>query len=125
MERSDREHDGVVVPTHNAILRYQERVEALAFPAAERRIRELAAHSAVRSRPRWWTMTEHSEGALFFYPSAAPGVCLVVRDGLVVTVLERSLRWTRTTRELSATRRRRPPYHRPAPGARLFDVEAA
>jgi hypothetical protein len=80
----------LVVSSH-AIARYQERVR----PAATRlealaEIREIASRARVRSRPRWWTrVAGERPGYRYLYCASKPDVCLVVRNGVVVTVFSR------------------------------------
>jgi hypothetical protein len=75
----------------HAIVRYQQRVR----PATTRlealaEIREIASRARVRSRPRWWTrVAGERPGCRYLYCASRPDVCLVVRDGVVVTVFSR------------------------------------
>lgn len=77
----------------HAIARYQQRVR----PAATRlealaEIREIAARARVRSRPRWWTrVAGERPGCRYLYCASRPDVCLVVRNGVVVTVFSRQV----------------------------------
>jgi hypothetical protein len=82
----------LVVSSH-AIARYQQRVR----PAATRlealaEIREIASKARVRSRPRWWTrVAGERPGCRYLYCASRPDVCLVVRNGVVVTVFSRQV----------------------------------
>ncbi|MGH3220146.1 MAG: hypothetical protein ACRDPY_15815 [Streptosporangiaceae bacterium] len=82
----------LVVSSH-AIARYQQRVR----PAATRlealaEIREIASRARVRSRPRWWTrVAGERPGCRYLYCASRPDVCLVVRNGVVVTVFTRQV----------------------------------
>lgn len=77
-------------PTRHAIERYQQRVAPVSTADAARRIRAAAEHARVRPTPRWWTPVAPAPGLLFLYPSSMPGVCLLVREGAVITIYERS-----------------------------------
>jgi hypothetical protein len=77
----------------HAITRYQQRVR----PAATRleaaaEIREIAAKARARPSPRWWTRVagEHP-GCRYLYCASRPDVCLVVKDGAVLTVFSRQV----------------------------------
>ncbi len=77
----------------HAIARYQQRVR----PAATRleaiaEIREIASRARVRSRPRWWTrVAGERPGSRYLYCASRPDVCLVVKDGVVLTVFSRQV----------------------------------
>ena len=76
--------------TSHAIARYQERVDPAAPPAvALRAISEILDGARSRSRPRRWTAVEVRPGCRYLYSAAHPGICLVVRDGAVLTVFSR------------------------------------
>src|SRR4051794_15226363 len=111
---------GPMYPTRHSIQRFQQRVAPATTAEAARRIRELCAGAAVLRRPRRWTPTCAGPGVTFLYPAALPGACLVVRDGVVLTVYERTTArsWVRAA---EPTDRRRPatvhPYRRPSPGS--------
>jgi len=91
---------------------------------AARLIRDAAARSRARPTPRWWTPGRPASGRLFLYPATMPGVCLLVRDGAIVTVFERSQcrLWARAPRDSGARSARHRPYHRPPPGADLMEA---
>jgi hypothetical protein len=82
----------LVVSSH-AITRYQQRVR----PAATRlealsEIREIASRARVRSSPRWWTQVAGQRpGCRYLYCASRPEVCLVVKDGVVLTVFSRQV----------------------------------
>jgi hypothetical protein len=82
----------LVVSSH-AITRYQQRVR----PAATRlealaEIRAIASKARVRSRPRWWTrVAGERPGCRYLYCASRPEVCLVVKDGVVLTVFSRQI----------------------------------
>lgn len=113
-------------PTRHAVQRYQQRVAPVSTAEAFRRLAELASHAKVRSTPRWWTPVDPAPGLSFAYPAAEPRVCLLLRDGAILTVFERSQcrSWTAAADELSRGdhARRRNPYRRPSAGSQLGDV---
>jgi hypothetical protein len=113
-------------PTRHAVQRYQQRVAPVSTAEAFRRLAELASHARIRSTPRWWTPVDPAPGLSFAYPAAEPGVCLLLRDGAILTVFERSLcrSWTaiRQERAAGARTRHRDPYHRPSAGSWLGDA---
>jgi len=94
--------DGPAVSDH-AVLRYRERVESLPRVRARRRLEDLAATAEWQDLPRRWTTLLLHPGTHYGYPTRRRDVCLLERDGIVVTVLsERFLRqharpgWSRT-----------------------------
>jgi hypothetical protein len=113
-------------PTRHAVQRYQERVTAVSTAEAFRRLSELAAHARVRSTPRWWTPVDPAPGLSFAYPATEAGVCLLLRDGAILTVFERSQcrSWAATRDELTTgpRARRSDPYRRPSAGTWLGDA---
>lgn len=111
-------------PTRHAIERFQQRVAPVSTAEAARRIRAAANSAKVRPTPRWWTPVSPAPGLLFLYPSVLPGVCLLVRDGAVITLFERSQcrAWDRAA-PVDPSRTTRPaPYHRNSPGVSFADV---
>ncbi len=102
-------------PTRHAVQRYQERVAPLSTAAAFGRLSDLAATAKVRPTPRWWTPVKPAPGLAFAYPAAEPGVCLLLRDGVILTVLERDQcrAWSMRDAEAQPTAGRR--TQRPAP----------
>ena len=113
-----------VFPTRHAVERFQQRVAPVTTAEAARRIRSAAAHARVRPTPRWWTPAAPAPGLLFLYPADLPGVCLLVREGAVVTVFERGecRDWENTGDLDSQGTRRTAPYCRPAPGQLHLEV---
>jgi hypothetical protein len=111
-------------PTRHAIQRFQQRVAAVSTAEAARRIRATAESAKVRPKPRWWTPVAPAPGLLFLYPADLPGVCLLVRDGAVITVYERSqCRAWAMAGPLDIDRSVAPvPYHRASPGAQLAEA---
>lgn len=110
-------------PTRHAVRRYQERVELVSTAAAFRRLEVLAASSRIRSTPRWWTPARPAPGLSFAYPASLPGVCLLVRDGAILTVFERSQcqEWASAQTDVDpggSVSRRRAAYRRPSTGTR-------
>ncbi|MDZ5661403.1 hypothetical protein SFC79_06455 [Nocardioides sp. S-58] len=111
-------------PTRHAVQRYQQRVAPVAAAEAFRRLSELADNSRTRATPRWWTPVEPAPGLLFAYPANEPGVCLLLRDGAILTVFERGqCRAWATADAMSQPphgrrAQRRNPYRRPSAGSR-------
>lgn len=117
-------------PSHHSIQRYQQRVDpGASVHSAARALADLAAHSTCRPRPRHWTPAAPSPGTTFLYPHARPDLCLIVRGGVVVTVIDRlsAKRWASQDRVLAASEGRTAPvaYRRPAPGAVDFHPDEA
>ncbi len=112
-------------PTRHSVQRFQERVAPVTAAEAARRIRELCAEATVLRRPRRWTPASAGPGLTFLYPAALPGVCLLVRDGAVLTVFERSTARSWVCAAESTGGRRLAtvhPYHRPSPGSLLREA---
>jgi hypothetical protein len=111
-------------PTRHAIERFQQRVAAVSTAEAARRIRAAADSAKVRPTPRWWTPVAPAPGLLFLYPADLPGVCLLVRDGAVITLFERSQcrAWNKAGPVETARPAKPAPYHRTSPGARFADA---
>lgn len=113
-------------PTRHAVQRYQQRVAPLSTAEAFRRLIELASSARVRATPRWWTPVAPASGLSFAYPADEPGVCLLLRDGAILTVFERSecRTWaaSREERARGARARRRAPYRRPSAGNLIGDA---
>src|SRR4051812_48130948 len=87
--------------THHALDRYQDRVDGSATrQEARMAIRQILSLGRRRARPRhWMTEDKPGPGKHFFYWSERPGVCVVVVDGVAVTVVTRALaRSSRDTR---------------------------
>ena len=96
---------GRVTPriTRHAVQRWTERVSWHASPSTSyRQLAEFLEHGHRRPRPRHWTDVAPAPGLTFVYWAARPGVCVLVVDGVAVTVL---------TRALGRRDRRRPPAH--------------
>jgi hypothetical protein len=114
----------------HSIQRYQQRVApGTSSHAAARRLTELAADATCRPRPRHWTPAPPWPGTTFLYPHARPDLCLIVREDVVVTVVDRASakQWASSNRLSVFAERRRltAAYRRPAPGAALCLDEAA
>lgn len=107
-----------VLVTQHAIERFQKRVAPISTTEAARRLSEAAGHARVRATPRRWTPVVPGPGLLFLYPASLPGVCLLVRAGTVITVLERShcRRWTAGRTPGGRRNGRTGAYERPCPG---------
>lgn len=112
-------------PTRHAIERFQQRVASVTTAEAARRIREAAAQARVRPTPRWWTPVAPAPGLLFLYPSSLPGVCLLVRNGAVITIYERSqCRLWEDASSIPVPARivKMDPYRRSSPGEAFADA---
>jgi hypothetical protein len=112
-------------PTRHAVQRFQQRVAPVSTAEAFRQLQSAATSARVRSTPRWWTPVKPAPGLLFLYPAAMPGVCLLVRDGAILTVFQRAqcLAWRHDDPpHRPPTVARRPAYHRPAVGSRYEDA---
>ena len=111
-----------VALTAHAIGRWQERVDphATKFDAA-RALSDLLAQGRRRPTPRRWTTAAPEPGLIFVYAAARPGVCALVRDGTVITVLSRALCRSRSSRRTSepASEKARPRRRRVRRDARL------
>jgi hypothetical protein len=80
--------------THHAVERYIDRVE----PSATRHqaasaIARIVGRGQVRSNPRHWMrgLVRQTPGLRFIYLAEQPGVCALVIDGAVVTIITRRL----------------------------------
>ena len=82
-----------LVVSGHAIARYQQRVRPTATRLeALAEIRAIASRARVRSRPRWWTrVAGERPGCRYLYSATTPDVCLVVKDGVVLTVFSRQV----------------------------------
>ncbi len=111
-------------PTRHAVERYQQRVESVTTRQAFRALEAAAATACRRGTPRWWTPVAPAPGLLFLYPSELPGVCLLCRDGVILTVYERRTcrTWYVADEAPERRRHRAAAYHRPAVGALLRDA---
>jgi hypothetical protein len=121
-----RQEGHPMYPTRHAVRRYQERVAPVSTAEAFRALAAAAATARRRSTPRWWTPVEPAPGLLYLYPASMPGVCLLVRDGAILTVFQRSQCqvWEQDQSPTGSRRGvRRRPYRRPSVGTRL-DVAA-
>jgi hypothetical protein len=112
----------------HAVERWQERVERGASPLDARgALRQFLTGGRVRPTPRHWTTAAPEPGLCFVYWASRPGVCALVRENTVVTILTREL--CRTSRKarpeplplIVPTRRPRPV----APALDLLDDQAA
>jgi|GEM_PF-6753993 len=78
--------------TRHAVQRFIERVRPTAsWHEARAELASLAA-SARASRPRRWMRTARpaSPGTIYLYPRGMPGVALIVRTGVIVTVMSKA-----------------------------------
>lgn len=105
----------VRITTH-AVERYRERVDSgVTRTEAAGRIHRILADGIERDRPRaWMEQIQEHPGTTFVYCPIDAEVCLVVRDGTVLTVLTRELcddrpparRPQRSGRQVRVARRR-------------------
>jgi hypothetical protein len=77
----------------HAIQRWQQRVDTHAsFPAARSALGEFLASGRARPTPRsWMREVVSAPGLRFVYSARWPGICVLVRDGVAVTVLTRAM----------------------------------
>lgn len=73
----------------HAVKRYRERVEGVPRKLAVRRLDSLAGSATWRARPLGWTRVVLYPGVIYGYSSIRPDVCLLARDGVLLTVLSR------------------------------------
>jgi hypothetical protein len=113
--------------SRHAVERWQERVErGSAALAARGALREFLARGRVRPTPRHWTTATPEPGLCFVYWASRPGVCALVRQNTVVTILTRDL--CRGRRKAPPEPRRIAPPRRPRPVVTrplAWDEEAA
>jgi hypothetical protein len=94
----------VVVSTHVA-QRYQERVDRSAsLTEARLAVVQIASLAKARSVPRHWMRGDvrPSPGLVFLIWSRRPDVCLLMRDGVVVTLITRAMCSSSPKRHLAA-----------------------
>src|SRR4051812_44162760 len=78
--------------SRHAVERWQERVERGASPRdAHGALRDFLAGGRVRPTPRHWTTATPEPGLCFVYWAIRPGVCALVRENTVITILTRDL----------------------------------
>jgi hypothetical protein len=76
----------------HAIERFRQRVDDRAsLTQAFTEITSMLSRGRVRSRPRHWMRGYIVPGTCYVYPADRPGVCLIVGDGVVKTVITREL----------------------------------
>lgn len=111
-------------PTRHAVQRYQQRVMPVSTREAFRALETAAASARRRATPRWWTPVEPAPGLLFLYPPAMPGVCLLCRDGVILTVFERGTcrGWHAAEAQIEPMRARPTAYHRPSAGSLILEA---
>jgi len=83
----------VFVSTH-AAQRYQERVDhSASLTEAQLAVVQIASLGKARSVPRHWMRgdVEPSPGLVFIVWSCRPDLCLLVRHGVVVTIVTRAM----------------------------------
>lgn len=79
---------GLAVSDH-AVLRYRERVERVPRVRARRRLQELAEDAVWEGAPRDWMTVVLHPNTVYGYPPRRLDVCLLERDGFVVTVVSK------------------------------------
>lgn len=78
--------------SRHAIDRYFGRVDPTADRSmALQAIAAMLTSGTVRMTPRWWTTCRLAPGTRLVYAAVNPDVCLVVKDGTVVTLITRAL----------------------------------
>jgi hypothetical protein len=82
-----------VLITNHAVKRYQQRVRPVSAQIAVQDIRAVLITGHARSRPRHWTECSAGTvpGSLYVYSAQHPDVCVVVKDGIAVTVFSRRI----------------------------------
>src|SRR5688572_2057461 len=83
----------VVISTHVA-QRYQDRVDSsVSLTEARLAVLEVASRGKTRSVPRHWMRgdVDPSPGLAFVVWSSKPDLCLLVRAGVAVTIIKRSM----------------------------------
>lgn len=110
-------------PSRHAIQRFQQRVALVSGAEAARRLTDAAAHARVRATPRWWTPVAPAPGLVFLYPASMPGVCLLARNGVIMTIYERSQCRSWAHDPPSGHSGSRPAaYRRPSPGEHVGEA---
>ena len=112
--------------TAHCIDRYRDRVDPNASRhTARQTILAILRTARPRSRPRHWTCVEARPGHRYLYSASHPGICLVERDGAIVTLFSRSI-CTKWKIERPATDKFRVPeiYRRPPSGTTYWDGAA-
>ncbi len=79
--------------SRHAVRRYIERIDPSAhFNDALAAIQAIRAVARARPRPRWWTSRRGEvPGTRYLYSAQHAGICLVVQDGVVATVMSRAV----------------------------------
>ena len=79
--------------THHAITRFRERVDRSATRTeAVNAVRRIGGSARPCSRPRKWCRLAGvgtQPGSRYLYSAVYPGICLVVRENVVVTVFSK------------------------------------
>jgi hypothetical protein len=89
----------------HAVQRWSERVDPGAAQIEARfALGQLISHGRVRATPRHWTDVGADPGLTFVYWSHRPTVCALIVDGVVVTVLTRTLCRSTAARSTAALR---------------------
>lgn len=109
--------------TPHSIDRYRDRVDPTASrQTALRTILSIVRTARSRPRPRHWTCVESQPGSRYLYSATHPGICLVERDGAIVTLFSRSIctKW-KTERTTNVKPQVPEIYRRPSPGATYWN----
>jgi hypothetical protein len=78
--------------SRHAINRYSERVDCTADRSvAFQAIAAALAAGTVRTTPRWWTTCRLAPGTRLVYSAVSPDLCLIIKNGTVVTLVTREL----------------------------------
>lgn len=105
------------ISTH-AVDRWRERVDPQgSFLEARLALGRFISHSRARATPRHWMREDvkPTPGLLFLYSVDCPGVCVLVRDGAVLTVITRALTSSPTGRRHLRLVRPMPSLRDPVP----------
>ena len=103
--------------THHAVARWTERVDRQASTNEARfAISQFLCTGQRRPTPRhWMANTKPQPSVVFVYCSKRPRVCLVIKNGVVVTVITRELTQATAHHLKLVQQDRRPPRRRLAP----------
>lgn len=100
--------------TWHALARWCERVDPTATVwEAREALADFLVHGRARPKPRHWTLLSPAPGTEFVYSSRLPGVCALLADNTIVTVVTRASRPAslRGVRRADREARKRPiPY---------------
>jgi len=77
--------------SRHAVERWSERVGTSPATIPASALEHFVSHGRRRPRPRHWTTTRAEPGTTFVYLADQPGICVVLRGRVAVTVLSREL----------------------------------